>query len=192
MGLIAKLLASYWQHLLLVALFAAYTAFIFHKGGEAPRAEIAALEATIEAAEVQRRAKDEADKARSKADTERRDKEWQARLDRVSSDWTRDRDEWLRNDEAARRRHERENQSVRISAEVSNNATLNQGLSDALSSFVKEARGALASCREAAADFRTEAGRLAEAAQTQVGDLIDVQEWAIEQRRIWSERPGGP
>lgn len=108
------LLIANWRIILVIALFATYSAFVYRIGGNSPRAELKAVHVAAEAF-----------KQESARIAKEKDREYEKDIARVKSDWA----DWMR----------RHSGKVRnINARVCESDEANRELSDAVSAYVGE------------------------------------------------------
>ena len=107
------LLIANWRIILVIALFATYSAFVYRIGGNSPRAELKALHVAAEAYQQE-----------SERIAKEKNREYSEDIARVRSEWD------------AYRLRNRPTETVRVVAGVCESDTANRELSDALSAYV--------------------------------------------------------
>lgn len=108
-------LLANWRIILVIALFATYSAFVYRIGGNSPRAELKAVHVAAEAF-----------KQESVRIAKEKDRAYEKDLARVKSDW------------AAYRMRNKRDKAVNIRASVCESDEANRELSDAVSAYVGE------------------------------------------------------
>lgn len=187
-----ELLKKYWLHLAVALAAIAYTGFIYWEGGRAPRAELAQFRAEVEAEAEQQEMDDELDQQESDAYVAQLNAGHAARVDSINRAW----DAFIAGMQPATG-GQPASEPIPINAGICNDPAANQRLSDAISKYRDEVRGAIAAKQSADAEVtrqeRIGTAALFAACQKQTGGLIEVQQWADHERnKIWNERPSAP
>lgn len=136
-----------WEYLAVVAVVAAYTGFIYHEGGKAPKAALASLEASIKNAQRLHQAEDERKAAESITAIQTKEKEGEANAKLISSAWATYSD-GLRQSTAASRAGQRPQSVQRIDVKSCDEASGNEVVSAAIRGYQQELGSALADYRQ--------------------------------------------
>lgn len=168
--------------IVLALVVTAILGYVFHLGGEGPRAEKAQLEADIASAwkiKVANYKRKDAETAALITTLEGKHAE---NLRLVTAGWAAYHDDELRRERERVAR--RGSQPARTEAHVCNDPDKDRGLSDAIQNFKLAARRALGLCRSAVTAGREDAGRLLEVAGEQASELVLLKSYVLGVDRI--------
>lgn len=170
--------------LVIAAATLAAAGYIFHLGGEAPRAQLAAHEKAVADAYKIRLANERRKTAEQKTLLTSLENERNEARKIAASGW----DAYSTSERlrlaAARNLAGERAKSIRTASQFCGDAGKDQRLSDAVQRFRLEARGALDECIEAARDSRWDIQPLLVTAGEQAADLILIKSWALGSRRV--------
>lgn len=162
-----------WIVVALFILFALFTGAVYRAGGAGPRADLVVLKEGVRAAHSAQVKEDARREAEHKTLIKGKDDEREKTILAVSSAW----DTYAAGLRADASRAKRDTESVRIASKRCDNATGNDAVSAAVSSFRDEVRAAVAGFREEVA------GQLKQA-QLNTNQLIRVQDALAKEQQI--------
>lgn len=170
-----------WLAVAAALIFIAYTAAVYHAGGIKPRAAFAKLEADVKTAHAEHVKEDARREANHLDLVKGKDNERAQAIDTVAASWSSYADSLQH---AAPGRARADAKPVPVAAERCNDASGNQDVSAAVSSYRDDVRSAVADLRAAFDGFRDADAKRFAVCDKQTGALIRVQEWAGAEREI--------
>jgi hypothetical protein len=170
-----------WLVLAIVAAFSTYTVAVYHAGGVGPRAEMAKLVASYQAAQKAQTEKDATRNAATKQLITKTEADRDANAKAAADNWTAY-SKLLRERSASR--PGKGTEPVRVAAQVCDNADQNDRLSDAIQSYKSEVRSSLDELWTATTERRQETGQLLVTATAQAIDYGSCQAWAVGEKAI--------